>query len=67
MRSGESASSGSTRKLVRGDDSQIERTRLEFHNMELSDHRHSEKDFKNLRQKLNVAEEAPVLDLKINV
>ena len=67
MRSGESASSLSTRKLVRGDDCQIERTRLEFHNMELSDHRYSEKDFKNLRQELNIAEEAPVFDLKSNV
>ena len=32
-RSGESASSASTRKLERGDDIQIGRTRLEFHNM----------------------------------
>ena len=64
VRSGESASSASTRKLERGDDTQIERRRLEFHNMQVSDHRHLEKVFKNLRQKLNLAEEAPVLNLK---
>ena len=67
VRSGESASSGSTRKLVRGDDSQIERTLLEFHKMQISDHRYLEKVFKNLRQKLNLADEAPVLDLETNV
>ena len=39
VRSGESANSTSTRKLVRGDDSKIERTRLTFHNMQISDHR----------------------------
>ena len=45
VRSGESASSGSTRKLVRGDD-QIERTSLKFHNMQISDDRYLEKVFK---------------------
>ena len=40
VRSGESASSGRTRKLVRGDDRQFGRTRLEFHKMQISDHRH---------------------------
>ena len=67
MLSGESASSASTRELERGDDIQIGRTRLVFHNMQISDHRYLEKVFKNLRQKLNLAEEAPVLDLKTNV
>ena len=56
--------SSSTRRLVRGDDSQIERTRLELHNVQISDHRYLEKVFKNLRQKLNLAEEAPLLDLR---
>ena len=63
-RSGEPSSSASTRKLVRGDDNQIERTRLAFHNLQISDQRYLEKVFKNLRQKLNLAEDAPVLDLK---
>ena len=67
VRSGESASSGSTRKLVPSDDNQCEKTTLEFHNVQISDHRYLEKVFKNLRQKLNLAEEAPVLDLKTNV
>ena len=65
VRSGQCA--GSTRKLVRGEDNQIERTRLEFHKMQMSDHRDLEKVFKSLRQKLNLAEESQVLELKINV
>ena len=40
---------------------------MEFHNMQISDHRYLEKVFKNLRQKLNLAEEAPILGLKANV
>ena len=51
---------------MRGDDSQLERTRWEFHIVHISDHRHLENGFKNLRQILNLAEEAPVLDLKTN-
>ena len=35
--------------------------------MQISDHRYVEKVFKNLRQKLNLGEEALVLDLKTNV
>ena len=67
VRSGGSASSGSTRKLVREHDNQIERARLELHNMQISEHRYLEKVLKNLRRKLNHAEEAPILDLKTNV
>ena len=60
--------SSSTRKLVRsGDDSQIERTWLEFLNMQISDHRYFDKVFKDLRLKLNLGEEAPALNLKTNV
>ena len=51
VQSGETASSASTRKLVRGDDSQLERKRMEFHNVQISDHRYFERVFKNLRQK----------------
>ena len=40
---------------------------LEFHNVEISDHRYLERVFKNLRQKLDLAKEAPVLDLKTNI
>ena len=68
-RSGESASSANTRKLERGD-IQIGRTRLEFHNLQISDHRYLEKVFKDPRKKLNLAEEAPVIGieaLKTNV
>ena len=67
VRSGESAGSANTRKLERGDDIQIARRRLEIHNMQVSDHRYLEKVFKNLRQKLNLAEEARVLELKTSV
>ena len=42
VRSGESESSASTRKQVRCDDRQIERTRLKFHNIQISDHRYLE-------------------------
>ena len=64
MQSGKPASSASTRKLVRGDGTQIERTRLEIHSMQISDQRYLEKVFKNLRQKLNLAEEAPVFGVE---
>ena len=37
-RSGEFARSASSRKLERGDDFQIEKTRLEFRNEQISDH-----------------------------
>ena len=67
VRSGECASSGSTRKLVRGDDNQIERTRVGFRDMQISNRQYLERVFQNLRQRLNLAEEAPVLDLMTNV
>ena len=53
--------SSSTKKLVRSGESASsagERTRFEFHYMQISDCRYFEKVFKNLRQKLNLAEEA---------
>ena len=34
---------------------------MEFHNMQISDHRYFEKVCKNLRKKLNLAEEALVI------
>ena len=40
------------------------RIRLEFHNMQISDHRNLQQVLKNLREKLNLAEEAPIIDLK---
>ena len=50
-----------------GEDIQFGRSKLHFHNMQISDHRFLEKVFKNLRQKLHLAEEAPILDLKTRV
>ena len=70
MRSDESASSAGTRKLKQGDDIRIGRTRLEFHKMQVFDYRNLEKVFKDLRQKLILAEGAPVIGaeaLKTNV
>ena len=69
-RSGESASSASTRKLERGEDIQIGRTTVQVQTLQISEYRHLEKVFKNLRKKLNLAEEAPVVGfeaLKTNV
>ena len=69
-RSGESASSASSRQLERGEDIPIGRSKMEFHNMQISDHRYLEKVFKNVRKKLNLAEVAPALGveaLKTNV
>ena len=55
------------RKLERGDDIQIGRITLKFLKKQVSDYRYLEKVFKNLRQNLNLAEEAPVLNLRTNV
>ena len=67
VRSGESANSGSTRKPLRGIDCKHERTRLECHNMQISDYRHVEKVFRNFRQKFTVSEDAQEPVLKTNV
>ena len=70
MRSGESANSASVRKLEGGGDIQIGRSKMEFHSMQISDHQYLERVFKNLRKKLNLAEDAPVIGieaLKTNV
>ena len=52
----EPSSSASARKLERGEDIQIGRSNIEFHNMQISGHRCLEKVVKNLRKKLNLAE-----------
>ena len=68
VRSGESASSGSTRKLERGDDSQIERDKVGNSTMCKSPTIDTlEKSSRTCGQKLNLAEEAPVLNLKTSV
>ena len=51
----ELSNSARARKLERGDDVQIGRSKMEFHNKQISDHRYFEKVFKNLREKLNIA------------
>ena len=63
-RSGELVSSASTRNLERGEDIQIGRSKMEFHKLQITD---LVKVLKNLRQKLNLAEESPVLDSKTDV
>ena len=60
-RRNESSNSARARKLERGEVIQFGRSKLHFHNMQISDHRYLEKVFKNLRNRLNLAEEAPVL------
>ena len=47
-----------------GEDSQLGRTRFEFHSVQISDYRYLAKVFKKLRKKLNLAEEAPVIGLE---
>ena len=59
--------SASTGTLVLGIENQLTRTRLDNHNMHISDNQYLEKFFKNLRQKLNLSEGAQVLNEKTNV
>ena len=66
----DSSDSARARKLERGEDIQFERSKLHFHNMQISDFRYLEKVFKNLQKELNLAENAPVIGfeaLKTNV
>ena len=65
--SGECESSGSTGKSVRGIDNKFERTQLEYHNMQISEYRHVESVFKNVRPKLNRSQSVQMLDLKTYV
>ena len=52
------------RKLERGEDIQFERSKLHFHNMQISDYRYLEKVFKNLQKELTIAEDAPVIGIE---
>ena len=66
----EPSSSASTGKLVRYEDIQIGRSKMEFHNMQISDHRYPEKVFKKLGKTMNLVQEAPIIGieaLKTNV
>ena len=58
-------SSGSCGKLQRGVENHLERTRSDYHNMQISDNRYAEKVFENLRQKLRLC--SNTLDAKTNV
>ena len=58
-------SSGSFGKLQRGVENQLERTRLDYHNMQISDYRYVEKVFEKLRQRLRLI--SCTLDAKTNV
>ena len=49
----ETSSSARARKLERGEDIQIGRSKIEFHNMQVSAFRYLEKVFKKLEGKLN--------------
>ena len=52
---------------VRVQEAQGNQCELEYHNMQISDHRYVEKVFKNVRPKFNHSEDAQVLDLRTNV
>ena len=58
-------SSGGCGKLQRGVDNPLERTRLDYHNMQISDSRYVEKVFENLRQKFRLC--SCTLDAKTSV
>ena len=60
MQSGACERSGSIGTPVRGVENQFARTRLDFHNMQVSDNQHVEKVLDNLRQRLNLSEDAQV-------
>ena len=60
----ELSSSARARILERGEDIQIGRSKMEFHSMQVSDHRYLVKVFRNLRKKLNIAEEEPVIGIE---
>ena len=52
---------------MRGIENQLARTRLDYHNMQISDNQYLKKVFENLRQKLNLSDDADVLNEKTNV
>ena len=58
-------SSGSCWKLLRGFENQFERTRLDYHNIQISDYLYVGKVFENLRKKLRLS--SCTLDVKTNV
>ena len=64
----EPSSSASARKLERGEDIQIGRSKMEFHNMQISDHQHFKKVFKKvfkkLQKRLTFAEETPIIGIE---
>ena len=67
VRSGVCERSVGTGKLVRGIEKQLARTKLDYHNMQISGNQYLEKVSKNLRQKLKLSEDAPILNEKTNV
>ena len=58
------SSSARARKLERGEDIQIGRSKMEFQNMQISDNQYFVKVFKNLREKLNLVEETPIIGIE---
>ena len=56
----EPSKSASARQIERGRDIRICRSKMEIHNMHMSDYRYLEKVFKNLRKRLNLTEDSPM-------
>ena len=48
-------------------ENQLARTQLDYHHMQISDDQYLEKVFENLRQKLNLSEDAEIFNQKTNV
>ena len=66
-RCGEMSQRSSAGKPVRGIQNQLTRTKLDHHNLQVSDNLYIEKVFTNVRQELNRSEDDQMLDQRVNV
>ena len=64
-RSGEAIFSDSSGiwKQMRGADTQLNRSRMEFHNMQISSHQYLGKVFQNLRNRFEITENSPTFGI----
>ena len=61
----EYSNSARTRKLsARREDNQFGKSKFHIHNMQISDYRYLENVFKNLRKRLNLAQDAPLTGIQ---
>ena len=67
VREGVCERSAGTGTFVCGIENQLARTKLDHHNMHISNNQYFEKVFTNVRHKLNRLEDYQLLDQKVNV